>query len=93
METTSLSCRDSIPISCDGVTAGRDDSLGMRPPINPVHFKPFDEIACQTLMRAHAAAGNRAEALRVYVNCRRLFLVELKDSLFLNIGGVEQRRP
>lgn len=28
-------------------------------------------------MRAHAAAGNRAEALRVYANCRRLFREEL----------------
>jgi DNA-binding SARP family transcriptional activator len=33
----------------------------------------FDEMACQALMRAHAVAGNRAEALRVYVTCRRLF--------------------
>jgi len=34
-------------------------------------------MACQALMRAHAAAGNRAEALRVYANCRRLFRDEL----------------
>jgi hypothetical protein len=38
METTSLSCRNRIPISCDGVTAGRDHSLGMSPPTNPVRF-------------------------------------------------------
>lgn len=39
--------------------------------------EPFDEVACQTLMRAHAAAGNRAEALRVFAGCRRLFREEL----------------
>ena len=39
--------------------------------------EPFDEMACQALMRAHATAGNRAEALRVYANCRKLFRDEL----------------
>jgi SARP family transcriptional regulator, regulator of embCAB operon len=39
--------------------------------------EPFDEMACQALMRAHAVAGNRAEALRVYANCRKLFRNEL----------------
>jgi DNA-binding SARP family transcriptional activator len=28
-------------------------------------------------MKAHAAAGNRAEALRVYARCRKLFRDEL----------------
>jgi SARP family transcriptional regulator, regulator of embCAB operon len=36
-----------------------------------------DEVACQALMRAPAAAGNRAEALRVYARCRKLFREEL----------------
>ena len=39
--------------------------------------EPFDETACQALMHAHAVAGNRAEALRVYANCRKLFRDEL----------------
>ena len=39
--------------------------------------EPFDEVACQALMRAHAAAGNRAAALRVYADCRKLFRAEL----------------
>jgi DNA-binding SARP family transcriptional activator len=39
--------------------------------------EPFDETACQALMRAQAAAGNRAAALRVYANCRKLFRDEL----------------
>jgi DNA-binding SARP family transcriptional activator len=36
----------------------------------------FDERACQTLMTAYAA-GNRAEALRAYAACRKLFRDEL----------------
>lgn len=39
--------------------------------------EPFDEVACQALMRAHAAAGNRAEALRAYASCRKLLRDEL----------------
>lgn len=37
----------------------------------------FRETAYQLLMRAHAAAGNRAEALRVYERCRRVLSDEL----------------
>ena len=49
-------------------------------------------MACQALMRAHAAAGNRAEALRVYATCRKRFRddlgaepSELTAAVFLNI--------
>jgi DNA-binding SARP family transcriptional activator len=38
---------------------------------------PFRETAYQLLMRAHAAAGNTAEALRVYEQCRSLIADEL----------------
>jgi len=31
----------------------------------------------QERLRAHAGAGNRAEALRVFANCRKLFRDEL----------------
>ena len=33
--------------------------------------QPYRETAYQMLMRAHAAAGNRAEALRAFEECRR----------------------
>jgi SARP family transcriptional regulator, regulator of embCAB operon len=33
--------------------------------------QPYRETAYQMLMRAHAAAGNRAEALRTFEECRR----------------------
>jgi SARP family transcriptional regulator, regulator of embCAB operon len=42
-----------------------------------VAIEPFRETSYQLLMRAHAAVGNRAEALRVYERCRRLLSEEL----------------
>ena len=38
---------------------------------------PFRETGYRRLMEAHTAAGNRAEALRVYEQCRRLLSEEL----------------
>ncbi len=40
-------------------------------------IQPFRETGYQLLMRSHAAAGNRAEALRVYERCRALISREL----------------
>lgn len=40
-------------------------------------LEPFRETAYQRLMRLHAAMGNRAEALRVFDECRRLLRDEL----------------
>jgi DNA-binding SARP family transcriptional activator len=40
-------------------------------------YRPFRETGYQLLMRAHAAVGNRAEALRVYERCRSLLSEEL----------------
>src|SRR5215212_6009672 len=42
-----------------------------------VAIEPYRETSYQLLMRAHAAVGNRAEALRVYERCRNLFSEEL----------------
>ena len=39
--------------------------------------EPFRESGYRLLMTAHVAAGNRAEALRVYDRCRRLLADEL----------------
>jgi DNA-binding SARP family transcriptional activator len=39
--------------------------------------QPFREDAYDSLMRAHAAAGNRAQAIRVYHRCRLLLDEEL----------------
>lgn len=42
-----------------------------------VEVDPFKETAYQLLMKMHAAAGDRAEALRVYAKCRELLRDEL----------------
>lgn len=42
-----------------------------------ITLEPFRERTHQLLMRVHAAAGNPAEALRVYDRCRRLLAEEL----------------
>jgi DNA-binding SARP family transcriptional activator len=42
-----------------------------------VALEPFRETGYQQLMRMHAAAGNRAEALRVFANCHELLREEL----------------
>jgi DNA-binding SARP family transcriptional activator len=42
-----------------------------------VAAEPLLETAHQLLMRAHAAAGDRAEALRAYDRCRRILVDEL----------------
>ena len=42
-----------------------------------IEAEPFRETGYRLLMEAHAAAGNRAEALRTYDRCRRLLAEEL----------------
>ncbi|MGZ4391727.1 MAG: BTAD domain-containing putative transcriptional regulator, partial [Gaiellaceae bacterium] len=42
-----------------------------------IALEPFRETGYRRLMDAHVAAGNRAEALRVYERCRRLLAEEL----------------
>ena len=42
-----------------------------------VALEPFRESGYRILMRAHAASGNSAEALRVYERCRLLISEEL----------------
>ena len=42
-----------------------------------VELEPFRETGWQQLMLAHAGAGNRAEALRAYAECRALLEKEL----------------
>lgn len=42
-----------------------------------IEVEPFRDSGYRRLMAAHAAAGNRAEALQVYDRCRRLLAEEL----------------
>lgn len=68
--------RAMLVLSAASVRSGEHE-LGIQHAAEALSAEPFDELACQALMRAHAAAGNRAEALRVYANCRKLFRDEL----------------
>lgn len=68
--------RALLVLSAVSVRNGEPE-LGIQHAADALSAEPFDEIACQALMRAHAVAGNRAEALRVYANCRKLFRGEL----------------
>ena len=45
--------------------------------VEMVDLEPFRETAYQLLMKMHAAAGDRAEALRVFAKCRELLRDEL----------------
>jgi len=61
-----------------------------------VRLEPFRETAYQLLMKRHAAAGDRAEALRVYARCREVLRDELgvdpspqTEAVFLEILRAE----
>ncbi|MBW3554850.1 MAG: bacterial transcriptional activator domain-containing protein [Gemmatimonadetes bacterium] len=52
-------------------------ALGVEAAREIVRLRPFRETGYRLLMRAHTAAGNAAEALRVYERCRTLISEEL----------------
>lgn len=54
-----------------------EHSLAIEAARDAVDAEPFRETGHQLLMRAHAAAGNTAEALRAYERCRRVIAEEL----------------
>jgi DNA-binding SARP family transcriptional activator len=81
-----LECRSAV------LLAKGDLPLAARDAETVTQLEPFLESAYGLLMRAHAAAGNPAEALRVYERCRRLVADELGvapsaelESLYLEI--------
>ena len=60
------------------VSAGNNEPLlAIQHASEMVQIDPFRETAYQLLMRMHAAAGDRAEALRVFARCRELLREEL----------------
>jgi YVTN family beta-propeller protein len=54
-----------------------DDAEAAKSAEELIVLEPYRETGYRRLMEAHAAAGNRAEALRVYERCRRLLSEEL----------------
>jgi DNA-binding SARP family transcriptional activator len=67
----------ALEILCDVWLARGDATQAEIGATELIDLEPFRETAYQRLMRAHAAVGNRAEALRVYDRCRRLLSDEL----------------
>ena len=60
------------------VSAGNAEPLlAIQHATEMVELDPFRETAYQLLMRMHAAAGDRAAALRVFAKCRELLRDEL----------------
>lgn len=55
----------------------QEHSLAVEAAREAISLAPFRESAYRLLMRAHVAAGNAAEALRVYERCRTLISEEL----------------
>ena len=51
--------------------------LAVQHALEMIELEPFRETAYQLLMKMHAAAGDRAEALRVFAKCRELLRDEL----------------
>lgn len=58
----------------------REPEVAIRVALEALEVDPFRERAYRSLMRAHADAGSRAEALRAYERCRRLLVEELGAS-------------
>lgn len=55
----------------------REQALAVEVAREAVVLHPFRETGYQLLMRAHAASGNTAEAMKVYEQCRTLLSREL----------------
>lgn len=55
----------------------REPLLAVQHAREMIALEPFRETAYQSLMKMHAAAGDRAEALRVFAKCRALLRDEL----------------
>jgi DNA-binding SARP family transcriptional activator/streptogramin lyase len=61
----------------DASFAANDFAEAVRHAEEVTELEPFRESSYRRLMEAHAAAGNPAEALRVYERCRRFLADEL----------------
>ena len=58
-------------------TTDGEPRLAVRDAAEAVQLDPFGERAYRLLMRAHAAAGDRAAAIKTYERCRELLAEEL----------------
>ena len=68
---------DALGCLADACLRSGDAAGAARWAEEAIALEPFRETGYRRLMLAHATAGNRAEALRVYDRCRRLVAEEL----------------
>lgn len=67
----------SLEALSEAALATGDSAMAIQAAEEARALEPYRDTGYQWLMRAHAAAGNRAEALRVYGECREFFAAEL----------------
>jgi len=67
----------ALEILAESLLGSGDHARAVTAASDVLELDPYRETGYQLLMRAHAAAGNRAEALLVYERCRRLLSGEL----------------
>lgn len=67
----------SLDRLADIAIASGDGAGAVAASVEACELEPFRETSHQRLMRAHAACGNRAEALRAFDRCRHLLVEEL----------------
>jgi len=84
----------------DAALAGGELAEAVRRAAQVVELEPFRESSYRGLMQAHVAAGNPAEALRVYERCRRFLADELgaypsaeSEALYLEILRSSRASP
>jgi DNA-binding SARP family transcriptional activator len=67
----------ALELLAEALLADGDHARAANAAADVLDLDQYRETGYQLLMKAHAAAGNRAEALRVYERCRRLLAAEL----------------
>jgi len=67
----------ALELLAQALLADGDHARAASAATDVLDLDPYRETGHQLLMKAHAAAGNRAEALRAYERCRRLLAEEL----------------
>jgi len=87
---------DSLEALSEAATSSGQYRTAIEAAGEVVAAQPLRESAHRVLMAAHAAAGNRGEALRAYERCRRILVDELgvdpspaTEAVYLRLLGPE----
>src|SRR5213078_3848717 len=67
----------ALTVLAEACLSSGNPQQSVRWAVQAIEAEPFRESGYRRLMELHAAAGNRAEALRVYERCRQLLAEEL----------------